>query len=104
MGSKSLVTSCVEPYTIVGGIPAKVLGSRLDIDTQKKLEESGWVDLDIDMAIKKLKEIDWKMFDNKIILITGGTGSFGKAFVKRLLKFHTITDIFIFKIYFLLYL
>jgi acetyltransferase-like isoleucine patch superfamily enzyme len=58
VGSKSLVTSCVEPYTIVGGIPAKVLGSRLDIDTQKKLEESGWVDLDIDMAIKKLKEID----------------------------------------------
>ncbi len=27
-----------------------------------------------------------KFFKNKILLITGGTGSFGKAFVKYLLK------------------
>ncbi|MDD4836302.1 MAG: polysaccharide biosynthesis protein, partial [Dethiosulfovibrio sp.] len=26
------------------------------------------------------------MFNNKIVLITGGTGSFGKAFVAKLLK------------------
>ena len=26
------------------------------------------------------------MFNNKKILITGGTGSFGKSFVERLLK------------------
>jgi UDP-N-acetylglucosamine 4,6-dehydratase/5-epimerase len=36
------------------------------------------------------------MFDNKIILITGGTGSFGKAFVKRLLKFHNPKKVIIF--------
>tara|TARA_X000000950_G_C13888736_1_gene649936 strand:- start:1708 stop:2721 length:1014 start_codon:yes stop_codon:yes gene_type:complete len=28
------------------------------------------------------------MFKNKIILITGGTGSFGKKFVSKILKFH----------------
>lgn len=28
------------------------------------------------------------MFDNKVILVTGGTGSFGKVFVRRLLERH----------------
>ena len=28
-----------------------------------------------------------KIFNNKSILITGGTGSFGKSFIKRLLNF-----------------
>ena len=27
-----------------------------------------------------------KIFNNKIILITGGTGSFGKEFIKKILK------------------
>jgi len=57
IGSKSLVTASVEPYTIVGGIPAKRLGNRLNIDIQKRLDDSGWVDLDIDLAIKRLNEI-----------------------------------------------
>ena len=30
------------------------------------------------------------MFKNKIILITGGTGSFGNSFVKQILKHHSI--------------
>ena len=30
------------------------------------------------------------MFKNKSILITGGTGSFGKAFLKEILKKSTI--------------
>ena len=36
------------------------------------------------------------MFDNKIILITGGTGSFGKAFTRRLLDEYTFKQIIIF--------
>lgn len=36
------------------------------------------------------------MFDNKSILITGGTGSFGKKYVETLLKFHTPKKIIIF--------
>jgi acetyltransferase-like isoleucine patch superfamily enzyme len=57
VGSKSLVTSSVAPYTVVGGAPAKVLGSRLDITTKKRLNESAWTELDIEDAIKKLEEI-----------------------------------------------
>ena len=30
----------------------------------------------------------WKMFESKIILITGGTGSFGNAFVRECLTNH----------------
>ena len=37
-----------------------------------------------------------KVFKNKTILITGGTGSFGKAFVYRLLEFKNIKKIIIF--------
>ena len=36
------------------------------------------------------------MFDNKTILVTGGTGSFGKAFVKRLLRVHQPRKVIIF--------
>ena len=36
------------------------------------------------------------MFDNKTILITGGTGSFGKQYVKTILKNHTPKKIIIF--------
>ena len=35
-------------------------------------------------------------FDGKTVFITGGTGSFGKAFVKRLLKFHNPKKVIIF--------
>ena len=37
-----------------------------------------------------------KMFDKKTILITGGTGSFGKAFVHYLLKKYNPKKIIIF--------
>ena len=36
------------------------------------------------------------MFDNKIILVTGGTGSFGQSFVSRILKKYNPTKIIIF--------
>jgi UDP-N-acetylglucosamine 4,6-dehydratase (inverting) len=36
------------------------------------------------------------MFDNKTILVTGGTGSFGNAFVKRLLRAHKPRKVIIF--------
>lgn len=36
------------------------------------------------------------MFDNKSILITGGTGSFGKKYVETLLKYHSPKKIIIF--------
>jgi UDP-N-acetylglucosamine 4,6-dehydratase/5-epimerase len=36
------------------------------------------------------------MFDNKVVLVTGGTGSFGRAFVRRLLQTHKPRKIVIF--------
>jgi len=36
------------------------------------------------------------MFDNKVILVTGGTGSFGKVFVRRLLDRHRPRKIVVF--------
>jgi UDP-N-acetylglucosamine 4,6-dehydratase/5-epimerase len=36
------------------------------------------------------------MFDNKVVLVTGGTGSFGRAFVRRLLTTHKPRKIVIF--------
>lgn len=57
IGSKSLVTKSIEPYSVVGGIPAKMLGNRLDKNIQDQLKMSGWVNLDIDAAIKALDTI-----------------------------------------------
>ena len=36
------------------------------------------------------------MFNNKNILVTGGTGSFGKAFIKKILKLYNPKKIVIF--------
>ena len=36
------------------------------------------------------------MFEDKVILITGGTGSFGKAFVKRILNIHRPRKVIVF--------
>ncbi|MQR94437.1 Vat family streptogramin A O-acetyltransferase [Fictibacillus phosphorivorans] len=51
IGAKSVVTKDVEPYTIVGGNPAK--------EIKKRFSES---------KIKELLQIKWWDFDNKVIL------------------------------------
>ena len=38
------MTKDVEPYTIVGGVPAKVIGKRFEDDTIKKLLSLKWWD------------------------------------------------------------
>ena len=42
IGAGRLVTKDVEPYTIVGGSPAKVIRKRFDEERIKKLEASRW--------------------------------------------------------------
>lgn len=38
----AVVTSDVEPYSIVGGVPAKVIGRRFDEETSERINSSEW--------------------------------------------------------------
>lgn len=42
----SVVTKDVDPYDIVGGVPAKLIKKRFDSDTIKKLEQDKWWEWD----------------------------------------------------------
>ena len=42
IGTNTLVTKDVEPYTIVGGTPAKVIRKRFDNETIEKLLKIQW--------------------------------------------------------------
>ena len=53
VGSRSVVTKDVEPYTIVAGSPAKVIRKRFDDETIAKLLEVKWWDLP-DEEVEKL--------------------------------------------------
>lgn len=44
----SVVNKNVEPYSIVGGVPAKLIRYRYDIDTIRKIQELCWWDWPID--------------------------------------------------------
>lgn len=45
IGTRAVVTKDVEPYTIVGGLPAKPIRKRFDPETIKRLELLKWWDL-----------------------------------------------------------
>ena len=36
------------------------------------------------------------MLDKKTVLVTGGTGSFGKSFIKRILKEHNVSKVIVY--------
>jgi len=54
IGAGSVVTKDVEPYTIVGGNPAKPIRKRFNEETIRLLEESRWWLLEKDELIKKM--------------------------------------------------
>ena len=42
IGAGAVVTKDVEPYEIVGGVPAKHIGWRFDPETRERIEQSKW--------------------------------------------------------------
>lgn len=54
IGTNSLITKNVEPYTIVGGNPAKEIRKRFDDETIKFLLQLKWWDWDVEKITKHL--------------------------------------------------
>lgn len=57
IGTNSLVSKDVEPYTIVGGNPARVIRKRFDNETIDFLTNLRWWDWDVTMITQHLKAI-----------------------------------------------
>ena len=57
VGTRAVVTKDVEPYSIVGGIPAKVIKKRFDEATIEKLFAVCWWDWEDEKIIEKLPDI-----------------------------------------------
>jgi virginiamycin A acetyltransferase len=57
IAAMSLVTKDVEPYTIVGGNPAKTLRQRFPDETIKLLLEIAWWNWDIEKITRNLESI-----------------------------------------------
>ncbi len=55
IASRSVVTKDVEPYSVVGGNPAKVIKKRFDDQTIRLLEEIKWWDWNIEKITKNLE-------------------------------------------------
>ena len=44
----SVVTKNVEPFTVIGGVPAKLIRQRFPVEIKERLEKSNWWDKDLE--------------------------------------------------------
>lgn len=58
IGAGSIVTKDVEPYTIVAGNPARVLGTRFNSEIQSEFEASKWWELKVDSLIPEIERLN----------------------------------------------
>lgn len=58
VGAGSVVTHDVEPYTIVGGVPARFIKERFSRDIAMKLQKIKWWDWPHDLIKERLKEFN----------------------------------------------
>lgn len=67
IAANSVVTKDVEPYAIVGGVPAKTIKMRFDQTTIEMLDKIQWWDWDMDKIRRNkilfTETLDWKSLD-----------------------------------------